>query len=237
MLYKFEFFQCTHFLAHTQVDTIKHKHTLLFVAEALTGSLRSLDKKRQITALKGKLRDGTIRGKRARLTARKEIEKLQNEIKAASRHEAASSTNFAKELTMNDRKKMDVSNEQESVSSLGLARELQDASDDNSSTTSEQERALNPVSSAESAENDDKRAVATAKALSSVWEFPSECDKSLSDVEVSCGLAEASDSEKSAITTVSMSPPASDHSPTEFESSSSTHSGEQNLHTQRVDYF
>lgn len=210
------------------MDTVKHKHVLLFIAEALTGSLGSLDKKRQITALRGKLRDGTIRGKRARLAARKEIEKLQNDINAASRHEAASNASFAKELVMNDSKKMDVNNKQESASSLGLARESQDNYTHKS--TDEQERASNSISPAESPENDDKRAVIAGKASSSVREFTNECDKNISDVEVSCRQSETSDSEKSASTTISVSP-ASDDSPPEFESSSSTHSGEPNLHT------
>ena len=218
-----------------QVDTIKHKHVLLLIAEALTGFLGSLDKKRQITALRGKLRDGTIRGKRARLAAQKEIEKLQNEIDVASRREATSHANFAKELEMNDRKKMDIGNEQESTSSLDLARELRDSdtSDDKGtyeSTT--RERDSNSISAADSAESGDKRAVIAGKSSRSVREFPNEYDKSLSDVEVSCGQDERSDSKKSTSTASSVSPALSDHSPPEFESSSSTHSGEQNPHTE-----
>ena len=73
--------------AHVQVDALKHKHVLLFVAEALTGSLETQRKMRQVRALRGKLRDGTIRGRKARQAAILELEKLKKELNISSDEE------------------------------------------------------------------------------------------------------------------------------------------------------
>ena len=80
---------CMHVHAHVQVDAIRHKHVLLFVAEALTGSLEfeRLGKMKQLRALRGKLRDGTIRGRRARQAATLEMEKLKKELNISSDEE------------------------------------------------------------------------------------------------------------------------------------------------------
>ena len=80
---------CVHVHAHVQVDAIKHKRILLFVAEALTGSLEfeRLGKMKQLRALRGKLRDGTIRGRRARQAAILEMEKLKKELNISSDQE------------------------------------------------------------------------------------------------------------------------------------------------------
>ena len=72
---------------HVQVDALKHKHVLLFVAEALTGSLETQRKMRQVRALRGKLRDGTIRGRKARQAAILELEKLKKELNISSDEE------------------------------------------------------------------------------------------------------------------------------------------------------
>ena len=78
---------CMCMCAHVQVDALKHKHVLLFVAEALTGSLEMQRKMRQVRALRGKLRDGTIRGRKARQAAILELEKLKKELNISSDEE------------------------------------------------------------------------------------------------------------------------------------------------------
>ena len=71
---------------------MKQKHLLLCIAEALTGSssLEAQRKMRQLRALRGKLHDGTIRGKRARQAATLEIEKLKRELNIPSDQEMSS---------------------------------------------------------------------------------------------------------------------------------------------------
>ena len=70
---------------------LKRKHLLLSVAAALTcGSFDTQSKMRQLRALRGKLRDGTIRGRKARESAMVEIEKLERELDASSDKEASS---------------------------------------------------------------------------------------------------------------------------------------------------
>lgn len=70
---------------------MKQKHLLLFVAEALTGgsSLETQRKMRQLRALRGKLRDGIIRGERARRAAMLEIEKLERETNISRNKETS----------------------------------------------------------------------------------------------------------------------------------------------------
>ncbi len=81
---------CIHVHARVQVDALKQKHVLLFVAEALTGSLETQRKMRQVRALRGKLRDGTIRGGTARQAAILEMEKLKKELNISSGQEISS---------------------------------------------------------------------------------------------------------------------------------------------------
>ena len=88
MLYSIYMYMHVH--VHVQVDALKHKHVLLFIAEALTGSLETQRKMRQVRALRGKLRDGTIRGRKARQAAILELEKLKKELNISSDEEMSS---------------------------------------------------------------------------------------------------------------------------------------------------
>ena len=55
----------------------------------LTGSLDSQSKLKQLRALRGKLRDGTIRGKSSIQAAKLEIERLESELKISSEEESS----------------------------------------------------------------------------------------------------------------------------------------------------
>ena len=87
---------------HVQVDALKQKHVLLFVAEALTGSLETQRKMRQVRALRGKLRDGTIRGRRARQAAISELENLKKELNISSDEEITSKIESRESVSGND---------------------------------------------------------------------------------------------------------------------------------------
>ena len=209
------------------MDAVKQKHHLLFVTAALTGSLESHDKHKQLTALRGKLRDGTIRGKRARLAAQAEIEKLKEELDAIDGSEKTSSLSFEKEIPKHTDEKLRVSNKHGTASSVTSTKESPSTGgkDNHTCATSSLENEL--------LENGDKRTSKTSEPSRLTWKFPSEGDKSLSDVEVSCGQDEVLNSVKSTSGTASVVPAsASDDSPAEFESLSSTQSGKPNLNTQ-----
>ena len=69
------------------MDAVRQKHLLLFVSEMLTGTLDLHGKRRQLTALRGKLRDGMIRGRRAVQAAKLEMERLVGELKTDEEEE------------------------------------------------------------------------------------------------------------------------------------------------------
>ena len=69
----------THTYTHTQVDLINHKHTLLSLAEGLTGTMERQDKKHQIFALRKKLRNKNL-SEEVRVKFESIIKKLSLEL-------------------------------------------------------------------------------------------------------------------------------------------------------------